>query len=438
MSLRGRRVLLGVTGSIAAYKACEIVRRLRDAGVSVGVVMTRAAREFITPLTLQTLSGAPVATDLFDLGQESEIGHIRLADEAEAVLVAPATANLIGKLANGIADDLLTTALLATRAPVLVAPAMNVHMYEHPAVRENVATLERRGVRVIAPEEGALACGYEGAGRLADVDVLLEEVEAALSSRDLGGECVLVTAGPTREAVDPVRFLSNRSSGKMGYALARAARRRGASVVLVSGPTALRAPRGVELVRVESAEEMRAAAHAAAPRATVAIAAAAVADYRPRVRMAEKQAKPKGTHRLELVATPDVIGGLPRHPAVIVVGFAAETGDLARRARAKLERKRLDLIVANDVTAPGAGFDVDTNRVTLIDAEGAVELPLLAKDEVAEAVLDRVVSLRKHRPLDRPGAGAEVARGPARSTDGHPPGRRRPRPKASGSSQAAR
>jgi phosphopantothenoylcysteine decarboxylase / phosphopantothenate---cysteine ligase len=409
MRLAGKTIVLGVSGGIAAYKAAELVRELRQADARVRVIMTRHAQEFITPLTLQTLSGEPVATDLFDLGQESQIGHIDLADSADAVAVAPATANVIAKMAAGLADDLLSTVLLATRAPVVIAPAMNVHMYENAVVQENLARLKVRGARLVAPDHGSLACGYEGPGRLPDAAVLREEIAAALAPKDFADETVVVTSGPTREYLDPVRFLSNRSSGKMGLALARAARRRGARVVLVSGPTALDAPRGVEVLRVETAEEMAAAATRAAAEATVVIAAAAVADYRPASRGGDKEAKVPGPTSLALEPTTDVVASLPRRPELIVVGFAAETRDLATRARAKLERKRLDLIVANDVTAEGAGFDVDTNRVTLVGARDVEELPLLGKDEVADAVLDRVRDIRRARPM------SSGARAPAKT-----------------------
>jgi phosphopantothenoylcysteine decarboxylase/phosphopantothenate--cysteine ligase len=399
VTLRDRAVVLGVSGGIAAYKAAELVRALRQHGARVRVVMTRNAQQFITPLTLQTLSGQPVSTDLWDLTQESQIGHIDLADSAEAMLIAPATANVVAKLAHGIADDLLTTVVLATRARIVVAPAMNVHMYESGIVRENLARLRERGMRVVEPDAGALACGYEGQGRLPDADVLLEELAAALAPQDLAGETVLVTAGPTREYLDPVRFLSNRSSGRMGFALARAALRRGARVVLVAGPTVLADPRGAEVVRVESAQEMAEAVDAHAARASVAIAAAAVADYRPRRRARDKAAKVQGAVTLELETTRDIVAGIDRsRPGLIVVGFAAETGDPVEKARGKLARKGLDLIVANDVTAPGAGFDVETNVVTLVDRNGQVALPLLAKDAVADAILDRVVALRAARP----------------------------------------
>jgi phosphopantothenoylcysteine decarboxylase/phosphopantothenate--cysteine ligase len=398
MSLTEKTVVLGVSGGIAAYKAAELVRALRERGARVRVVMTRNAQQFITPLTLQTLSGHPVATDLWDLTQESQIGHIDLADSADAMLVAPATANVVAKLASGLADDLLTTVALATRARIVVAPAMNVHMFENPVVQESLERLRARGVRVVAPDTGSLACGYEGPGRLPEAEVLVEEVTAALAPQDLAGETVLVTAGPTREYLDPVRFLSNRSSGKMGFAVARAAARRGARVVLVAGPTSLGEPRNVDVVRVESASEMAAAVDARVAEATVVVAAAAVADYRPKRRAAEKAAKVRGATTIELETTRDIVAGIDRSRRDrIVVGFAAETGDPVARARDKMARKGLDLIVANDVTAQGAGFDVETNVVTLIDGEQEQHLPLLTKDEVADAILDRVVALRSVR-----------------------------------------
>ncbi len=395
MKLEGRTVVLGVTGGIAAYKAPEVVRALKAAGARVRVVLTAAAREFTTPLALQAVSGEPVGTDLFDLTQESQIGHVALADEADAVLIAPATANLVAKAARGIADDLLTTVLLATRAPVVLAPAMNVHMLQNPAVQENLRALGSRGFRVVEPDVGVLACGYEGRGRMPDPPVLVEEVKAALAPDDLSGERVLVTAGPTREFLDPVRFLSNRSSGKMGFEIARAARRRGAEVVLVAGPTALDAPRGVRTVDVVSADEMAAAVRANLADCTVVVAAAAVADWRPVARAGTKPAKTRGPSAIEVESTVDVLGTLVRpRPDTIVVGFAAETHDVDEHARGKLVRKDLDFVVANDVTAPGAGFDVDTNVVSILDGAGAERLPLLPKEEVAEAILDRVVRLR--------------------------------------------
>jgi phosphopantothenoylcysteine decarboxylase/phosphopantothenate--cysteine ligase len=407
MTLDGRTVVVGLTGGIACYKACEVVRLLTGRGARVRVVMTAAARRFVTPLTLQTLSGQPVATDTFSLTQESEIGHIRLADTADAIVIAPATANVLAKLAHGIADDLLTTVLLATRAPLVVAPAMNVHMWEHPAVQENLARLVARGARVVGPGSGALACGYEGTGRLAEAEDVVEEVCCALATQDLKGERVLVSAGPTQEPIDPVRYLSNHSSGKMGYALARVARRRGAEVTLVSGPTALTPPPGVQLVPVASARDMQGAVEAAFARATVLVMTAAVADYRPRESLPRKLKKSAPTLALALERNPDVLGGLAtRKGRRLVVGFAAETHDVAAEARRKLSAKGCDLVVANDVTAPGAGFGADTNVVRLVDASGRIEaLPLLPKEEVAERILDWVAARRRG-----PAAGARLRR----------------------------
>jgi len=414
MRLAGRTVVLGVSAGIAAYKTPELVRALRQAGARVRVILTRGAREFVTPLTLQTLAGEPVATEIFDLTQESQIGHIQLADSADVLLVAPATADIVAKLALGIADDLLTTVAIATRASLVVAPAMNVHMFENPVVRQNLDRLAARGARIVAPDAGFLACGYEGAGRLPDTQALLDELGATLADQDLAGEQVLVTAGPTREYLDPVRFLSNRSSGKMGYALARAAWQRGARVELVSGPTSLPDPRGVATVRVETADEMLAAIRQRASTATIVIAAAAVADYRPSKRSEEKRAKADGKLMLPLESNPDVIATIARSAArrddAILVGFAAETHQVVARARAKLARKRLDLIVANDVSEAGAGFDVDTNHVTIIDAQDSIEVPLAEKDEVADAILDRVRALRATRPLGAAARGASRGR----------------------------
>lgn len=397
MSLQGRRVVVGLTGGIACYKACEVVRLLAREGARVAVVMTAAAREFVTPLTLQTLSGEPVATDTFDLGQESRIGHIRLADEAEVVAIVPATANVIAKVAAGIADDLLTTILLATRAPLVVAPAMNVNMWQHPATQENIARLGARGARIVGPDAGALACGWEGAGRLVEPGAVVEEIVRALTPQDLAGERVLVSAGPTQEAIDPVRYLSNRSSGKMGWAVAEVARRRGAEVTLVAGPTALAPPRGVTLRSVVTAEEMARVLAAEFARATVLVMAAAVADYRPRTAAARKLKKTARTLTLALERTPDILAGLAaRKGERLVIGFAAETHDVLAEARRKLETKRLDLIVANDVTAAGAGFERDTNVVHLLDAAGLDEaLPLLPKTAVAARILDWVVARRR-------------------------------------------
>ena len=403
MSVRGKTIVVGVSGGIAAYKACEAVRLLVQAGATVQVVLTRAAEEFVTPLTLQALSGRPVARRTFDLTEESEIGHIRIADTADALLIAPATANVIAKLATGIADDLLTTVVLATRAPVLVAPAMNVHMWENATVQANVARLRDAGHVVIEPASGALACGYEGAGRLPEPDVLVEEVAVAVTEKTLAGRRVLVTAGPTWEALDPVRHVANRSSGKMGFAVARAARRRGARVTLVTGPTALADLRGVECVHVTSAREMEKAAlhHAAA--ADCVVMAAAVGDYRPLEAARHKIKRGRGDLEIRLTPNPDIlakIGALPGQR--VLVGFAAETRDLVANARRKLQAKGVHLMVANDVTAPDAGFDVDTNIVTLIDRSGRVErFEKMSKDEVAGVILDRVRDLRTPRTTVR-------------------------------------
>jgi phosphopantothenoylcysteine decarboxylase / phosphopantothenate---cysteine ligase len=425
MTLEGRRVLVGLAGGIACYKACDLVRQLRQAGATVDVVMTPGAREFVTPLTLQTLAGSPVATDTFDLTQESTIGHIRLADGADVVVVAPATANVIAKMAHGIADDLLTTVLLATRAPLVVAPAMNVHMWEHAATQANVRTLAERGARIVGPASGSLACGYEGAGRLAEAGDLLEAVAGALAPQDLAGERVLVSAGPTRETVDPVRYLTNHSSGKMGYAIARVARRRGAEVTLVSGPTALPPPPGVRVVAVESADDMRRALEAEFAGATVLVMAAAVADYRPAAPLGRKLKKAAADLRLELTRNPDIVSDLARsRNGRTVVGFAAETHDVAREARRKLREKGLDLVVANDVTAEGAGFGGDTNVVRLIDANGFDRaLPVLPKDDVADRILDWVAARRR-------GGAPAVTRPSSRARGSRPRSRRAPRPSA--------
>jgi len=397
MRLEGRTVVVGLSGGIACYKACEVVRQLAQAGARVPVIMTAGAREFVTPLTLQTLAGLPVSTDTFSLSQESEIGHIRLADSANAIVIAPATANVLAKLAGGIADDLLTTVLLATRAPVVVAPAMNVHMWQHPATRENVERLRARGVRMVGPASGSLACGYEGEGRLADPADIVEEVLRVLAPQDLAGERVLVSAGPTQEPLDPIRYLSNQSSGKMGHAVARVAARRGADVTLVTGPTALPPPPGVRTVRIETANEMARALAAEFPRASVLIMSAAVADYRPRRALSRKLKKSMHGLTLELERNPDILTGLAhRKGRRIVVGFAAETHDVVAEARRKLREKRLDLIVANDVTAPGAAVGGDTNVVHLLDAAGLDEpLPQLPKEEVASRILDWVVTRRR-------------------------------------------
>jgi phosphopantothenoylcysteine decarboxylase/phosphopantothenate--cysteine ligase len=393
--LRGRRIVVGVTGGIAAYKTCDLVSKLTQAGAQVRVVMTENAQRMVSALTMATLSGSPVITDMWD--EHDDMAHISLADFAEVVIVAPATANIIGKLAGGIADDMLSTTLLTVDCPVAIAPAMNTRMWRSAAVRDNVAKLRERGVIIIEPEEGRLACGDVGAGRLPDTATLVEEIEQALGvTGPLAGRRVVVTAGPTREAIDPVRYLSNPSSGKMGYAIADAAARRGAEVVLVSGPTDLEPPTGTELVPVTTADEMNAAVEELAGQVDVFIGAAAVADWRP-VQAAAQKLKKNDTARLsvELERTPDVIGEVAGwQPKPIVVGFAAETQELVANATEKLARKGWDLGVANDVSAEGVGFAGDTNRVTIIDASGETEdTGLVSKDEVAARVLDHIEQL---------------------------------------------
>ncbi len=394
--LKGKKIILGVTGGIAAYKAAELVRELVRAGAEVFVVMTRSAQAFITPLTFQTLSGNKVTTELFSLIEESEIGHIALADRAELLVIAPATANIIGKIAVGIADDMLTTIVMATKAPVLLAPAMNVHMWENPICQENIQKLRSRGFHFIDPEAGDLACGYEGKGRLAEVPAIVEEIRSILSPKDLSGETILVTAGPTEEPIDPVRFLSNRSSGKMGFAVARAARRRGAQVILVSGPSALPVPSGVKFIPVRTAAEMREAVLGSLPGVSMLVMAAAVSDYRPKGTSPEKIKKSRAELTLPLELNPDILHEAgQRKEKRLLIGFAAETESLLANARKKLEEKNLDLIVANDVRLPGAGFQVDTNVVKLIDRSGKVEeLSLMSKEDLADCVLDRVLLLR--------------------------------------------
>lgn len=389
--LQGKTIVLGISGGIAAYKGVELLRLLVKAGATVHVVMTRNAREFVTPLTFQTLSGHPVHTDLFNLFQEQEIGHISLADRADLLVVAPATANLIGKVANGLADDLLTTTIMATKAPVLFAPAMNVNMWENPLYRRNQQLLQDCDYHFLAPVRGSLACGWEGEGKLPDPERIAAECRRLLTPQDLAGKRVLVTAGPTREELDPVRYLSNHSSGKMGYAIAAAAWRRGARVTLVSGPCQLPAPAGVDPVRVESAVQMREAVMAAAPSMDLVIKAAAVADYRPKQRADQKMKKTAGqeTPPVELVRNPDILAELgATERSFLLVGFAAETSDLKANAMAKLAAKNCDLLVANDVCAPGSGFEVETNQVTLFFRGGRSEAwPCLGKDEVADRLL---------------------------------------------------
>jgi len=391
-----RMVVLGVTGGIACYKAVELVRLLVKNGFKVRVIMTRGAMEFVTPLTFQTLSGNPVATETFSLTQESEIGHINLADSADLLVIAPATANVIGKLASGIADDLLTTVLMATQAPVLLAPAMNIHMYENVIVQENLRKLGRVGYHIMDPAEGYLACGYEGKGRLPDPEKISDEIERLLRKKDLAGENFLITAGPSREPLDPVRYISNRSSGKMGYALARAALRRGATVALVSGPTALEPPSGARLIEVNTAAEMREAVLKEYPHSSAVIMAAAVADYHAVAPSGQKIKRGVGDLELRLIPNPDILKELGQNKdGKWLVGFAAETENLTANAQKKLHEKNLDIVIANNVAEEGSGFDGDTNVGTIIDRTGAVRsLPLMSKDDLADCIYDHYLALK--------------------------------------------
>ena len=397
-------IALGVTGGVGAYKAVEVARGLQKRGHDVIAVMTATATRFVGPLTFEAITRRRVITDQFEPGANADIEHIALASTIDLLLVAPATANILAKFANGIADDFLSTLFIATRAPVLVAPSMNTQMFSHEAVRRNLETLAARGVRFVEPGEGYLACGWIGKGRLAEPEEVVAAAEAVLRPEGpLRGKRVLVTAGPTFEDVDPVRYVGNRSSGRMGFAIAAEALRRGADVTLVAGPTTLEAPAVRELVRVRSAREMREAVIGRADAMDVAILAAAVADYEPAERAAQKMPKGDDTITLVLKKTPDILGELGmrrlssgRGP--LLVGFAAETEDLVARASAKREKKHADLIVANDVSRADAGFDVDTNAVTVIGPEGAQALPLQTKARVASAILDRVEGLLSARP----------------------------------------
>ena len=401
------KIALGVTGGIAAYKAAEIVRMLQDRGIRVQVIMTRAAQEFIRPLTFAALSGEKVITGMFTPGEQqhgaepnidSAIEHIAVAQSIDALLVAPATADVLAHFAQGSATDFLTTLYLATTAPVVVAPAMNVNMWNHEATQANLQILRHRGVKIVEPDAGYLACGMTGAGRLAENETIVAAVMEALgASQDFNGETVLITAGPTREKIDPVRYLTNRSSGRMGYALAEAALRRGARVLLISGPTSLTPPGAAEVTRVESTEDMRDAVLRLLPQASIVIKTAAVSDYRPKAEAGQKM-KRKGAMTLELEATPDILQEVSvKKSSQIVVGFAAETENVLENARQKLVAKNLDAIVVNDVSREGVGFDSDRNAVTIITRDEVVEVPETFKWEVAQRVLDQVVRLRRHR-----------------------------------------
>lgn len=401
------KIALGVSGGIAAYKAAEIVRLLQDRGVRVQVIMTGAAQEFIRPLTFAALSGEKVITDMFGAGAgehpniDSAVEHIAVAQSIDALLVAPATADILAKFAQGVASDFLSTLYLATTAPVVVAPAMNVNMWDHPATHANLEILKKRGVRIVEPGTGYLACGMTGPGRLAENEAIVAAtLEVLGASQELAGETVLITAGPTREKIDPVRYLTNRSSGRMGYALAEAALRRGARVLLVSGPTALNPPGAAEVTRVESAEEMHQAVLKLLPEATIVIKTAAVSDYRPKSPASQK-IKRGGPVTLELEPTTDILAEIVRHKqSQLIIGFAAETQNALENARKKLASKSLDAIVVNDVSREGVGFDSDRNAVTIITQHEVVEVPETTKWEVAQRVLDQVVRLRN--PQDTP------------------------------------
>lgn len=398
-ALEGKTVVLGVTGGIAAYKSCEVVSRLRKQGAQVFVIMTKNACQFVAPMTFETLSNNPCVNDTFERPERWEVEHVALAKKADLFLIAPATANIMAKMAHGIADDMLSTTVLATKAPVLIAPAMNTGMWTNEATQENLRILKARGVMTIGPEGGLLACGDVGAGRMSEpVDIVSRCVELLSVQHDLEGLRVLVTAGPTREPLDPVRFITNRSSGKMGYAIAEAAQKRGAHVTLVSGPVSIAAPGGVAMVSVQSTEDLLQQMTELAPQQDIIIQAAAPADYRAET-VAPQKMKKNGNKglTLKLVPTPDVaraVGEL-KQKGQTLVGFAAETENLADNAQKKLDSKNLDMIVANDVTKPGAGFDVDTNIAMLITRGKQTELPLMSKRALADAILDRVLELRR-------------------------------------------
>jgi len=399
------RITLGISGGIAAYKAAEVLRLLQERGIHVQVVMTQAAQEFVRPLTFAALSGEKVITGMFgaEAGEsniDSAIEHIAVAQAIDALVVVPATADILAKFAQGIANDFLSTLYLAAAAPVVVAPAMNVNMWNHPATQANLEILRQRGVRIVEPDSGYLACGMVGAGRLAANEAIVAAVMQALgAAQDLAGETILITAGPTREKIDPVRYLTNRSSGRMGYAMAEAALRRGAHVLLVSGPTNIRPPEAAALTRVETAEEMRQAVLERLPQATIVIKTAAVADYRPKT-VAEQKIKRSGPTSLELEPTTDILAELAaRKTHQLVIGFAAETTDVLENARKKLQKKSLDAIVVNDVSQEGIGFDSERNAVTILTEDEVLEVPETTKWEVAQRVLDVVVKLRRRHPV---------------------------------------
>ncbi|KJS81456.1 MAG: phosphopantothenoylcysteine decarboxylase [Peptococcaceae bacterium BICA1-8] len=394
--LRNKTIVVGVTGGIAAYKTAEIVSRLKKLGADVYCIMTKGAQAFLTPLTLSTLSGNPVITDMFQKPEKWNVEHIALADKADFFLIAPATANVVGKVSSGIADDFLTTTIMATKAKVIFAPAMNVNMYNNPIFQENMTKLKNLGYYFIEPQEGNLACGYSGKGKMAEPESIMNYLLDFLK-KDLEGKNILITAGPTREPIDPVRYLTNRSSGKMGYALARCAYSRGAQVTLISGPTNLDRPQGVVFIPVESAEEMFVEVNKHYLEQDIIIKAAAVADYRPQSYNGQKVKKLNNDLQLQLERTTDILSFLGENKGnKVLVGFAAETNDIKENAQKKLIKKNLDFIVANDVTAKDAGFNYDTNKVTLYYRDGnQQDLPLLSKDEVANYILNEVSKLLK-------------------------------------------
>lgn len=397
-----KQIVLGITGGIAAYKAVELVRQLCTRGAKVDVVMTKNAQQFVTPLTFQTISGHPVFTDLFS-SFKPEIAHISLADKADLLIIAPATANIIAKIASGCADDLLTTTVLATKAPVLIAPAMNARMWENPVVKRNVGTLKELGYGIIEPATGELACGYEGKGRLAEIEDIVEEALTILTKKDLQGEHILITAGPTHEPIDPVRILTNRSSGKMGYALARASHRRGAEVMLISGPTSLTPIPHINTISVKTSLDMNKAVSNHYKSCSIAIKSAAVADYRPKKSFRDKMKKTYKTFTLEMERSPDILYQMGKNKGNrILVGFAAETKNIISQAKSKLDKKNLDLIVVNNALQKEGGFGSDSNEATLIDCEGRIDaLPLMGKEELADKILDKIKQLKVKKASSR-------------------------------------
>lgn len=400
MNFSGKTVVLGVTGGIAAYKACDLVSRLHKKGINIRIIMTEHACEFVQPLTFEVLSGNRVVTDMFNRDFPWEVEHISLAKAADVFAVVPATANILGKYAHGIADDMLSTTLLATRAPVLFAPAMNTNMYEHPAVQENIAALKQRGCLFVEPASGHLACGDTGKGKLADVETIEQAILDALTEKDMEGMHVTVTAGPTREAMDPVRFLSNHSTGKMGYAIARSAKMRGAQVTLITGPVSLAPLDGVRMIPITSACEMREAVMEALPQSDLVIKAAAVGDYRPAQFQDDKIKKHDDDMSVSLVRNPDILAeiGENRRDDQVICGFSMETRDLLENSTKKLKKKNCDVIVANNLKVKGAGFAGDTNVVTLLYRDGTVEpLELMEKDSVADILLERLVDLYRKK-----------------------------------------